>query len=354
MINNNNFIVPTAENILARYFPKYVTLRAMTNEMINHLTIDPNSVYTINVYVDIYRMLLSIYHREKVTVRNYTEITSSIINFCAHIRSFYRDKYKVHTRIFLIYNNYLETGVNLWQSNFIRGYNLDAETSIKRHTVIRNIIMNNLPVIKLLCEHIEDVYFVDRPVESMITIYDLINKEQDPNIPHVIFTNCPLTIQVPVFAKNTFIFRLIKLWEKNESGEAVPVDYFTVIGRHNAIMEFTSNSRNFMVAEKLIPMINVINPELISLFITLAGAKRKEKNITKLMNINKLCKIMSDAVLENPTLNRYNEDITDIYNAMKLYKLIKEVDLTLLKYRYKAIDLISNYLRPKEAHDCEC
>ena len=341
-MENVNF-VPTAEHIIIRYYPKYSTLRAMTNDMIANLTIDPNNVHTVNVYIDLYRMLLSIYHREGARVKNYTEITSAVINMCAHIRAFYKNSYGVHTKIFIVYNNYVDIGAELWQSRFIKDYNIDAETSMRRSTTIRGIILNNIPLIRALCESIYDVYFVERPVESMVVIYDLINKEKDPNIPHIIFSFCPISIQLPAMCNNTFIFRVSKNWEKDSNGQKVPVDYFTVISKRNALIEFVSNSRNFMVSEKLLPMLEKINPELLSFFIILAGVKRKEKNIVKLMNIDKLCELLYEAITINPSLNRYNEDIEELYNAMKLYKLIKAIDLNILKYKFKAIDLIYNY-----------
>ena len=332
----------TAEAILLRYYPKYTTLRSLTNDMIANLTINPNDVHEINIYIDLYRMLLSVYHRD-AGFNNYTEVTSSIINFCAHIRSFYRQTYGVHTRIFIVYNNYADIDAELWQSKFVKDYNKDAEISMKRSTVTRSMILNNLPLIKVLCTSIHDIYFVDRPVESMITIYDLINKEQNINIPHVIFTFCPISIQIPALCNNTFIFRVNKNWTVNDSGEKHVADYYTVISRRNAMVEFVSNSRNFMVSKELMPMLERISPELLSFLITLAGVKRREKNITKILNINVAVKMLYNAIIERPDLNRYNSEIDELYNTMRLGNLIKAIDLNMLKCRIKAIDLVYNY-----------
>ena len=333
----------TAEAILIRYYPKYTTLRSLTNDMIANMSINPNNVHTINIYVDLFRMLLSVYHRSDARYNNYTEVTSSIINFCAHIRSFYRQTYNVNTRIFLVYNNYIDINAELWQTKFVKDYNKDAETYINRSTVIRSMILDNLPMIKVLCESIPDIYFVDRPVECMITIYDLINKELDKNIPHVIFTFCPISIQLPALCDNTFIFRVNKNWTVTESGQKEVVDYYTVISKRNALVEFISNSRNFMVTKELIPMLEKIDPGLLSFLISLVGVKRREKNITKMININIAVKMLYNAIIERPDLNRYNSDLVELYNTMKLGNLVRPVNFVKLDYKFRAIDLVYNY-----------
>lgn len=343
----------SAEFILYNYFPKYKTLRAMTIEMSKYLITTDNNIKRVNIYVDLYRMFLSLYHRDKgtLTVNTYTSLTSCIINFCAHIRSFYKNIYGMNTTIYLVYNNYLDIKDGkkyIWEKNFFPDYNKDSEDRILSNDFIHKLVNTNISLIKLICQYIDKVYLISRPIESMITIYDLISKEQDKNVPNIIFSSCPLMIQLPANLNNTFIFRLYKMHERNLDGTTTISDYFTVIHRSNAIMEFiASRSLNNEIKEDLMIMSNTINTELLGFIIALCGVPRKEKNIPRLLSTKSVIKNLYKVITNNPKLNCYTTNIEDLYGEMELFKKViptkSIVDIDILKNRFFAIDLLFGY-----------
>ena len=72
----------------------------------------------------------------------------------------------------------------------------------------------------------------------MIIIYDLIkeNNKLNPYIPNIIFTTCPISIQLPALLDNTVIFRLYKIRTIDDSGAISFNDYFTVMSKEMLLL----------------------------------------------------------------------------------------------------------------------
>ena len=72
------------------------------SELIN-LEYKGSNSSNINIFIDLYSILKPLYSAN-IIIDDYTEITSCIINMCAHYRYFFRSRYNVESRIYLIWS----------------------------------------------------------------------------------------------------------------------------------------------------------------------------------------------------------------------------------------------------------
>ena len=84
------------EAILYSYYVKYDKLQELTNQAFAGSNSD-----NLNVYIDFYQMIKSFYNRPLTGKENF--YTSAVLNLAAHIRHFYSSRYKVKTKIFIIF-----------------------------------------------------------------------------------------------------------------------------------------------------------------------------------------------------------------------------------------------------------
>ena len=110
----------------------------------------------LNVFIDINSVIHALYsENNRVLFTNITDISSGLINMCAHYRSFFREL-GVHTKFFLI------NSLNICNINrkFVADYNGD----FLRKTAISNlsgVINNNMQLLKVLCPYLPGIYFID-------------------------------------------------------------------------------------------------------------------------------------------------------------------------------------------------
>ena len=57
----------------------------------------------LNIYIDLYSILKQAFKKE-INVENYFDITSCVINTCAHYREFFKRYYNVDTSFYLIFS----------------------------------------------------------------------------------------------------------------------------------------------------------------------------------------------------------------------------------------------------------
>lgn len=161
----------SAESIIFGSYVKMDRLRDIVYDTFGNTSI-ANATH-INVFIDLYSVMHQIFSRKNRTIiNNISSITPSIINMCAHYRTFFRGL-GVHTTFYLIYSN------NTCDINekFVYGYNktFKEKSNIK---LFKNITNDNFELLKILCPYLPDIFFIKsvRGYESSVIIADIIEK----------------------------------------------------------------------------------------------------------------------------------------------------------------------------------
>ena len=164
------------------------------------------SATELNVYVDLYSILHSIWSESGQTIiGNYTDITSAVINMVGHYRSFF-SRMQVKTKFFLIFS-YNTCDIN---QKFVAEYNqvFKDKTEIKKY---QKIAEDNFNLMNILCPYLPDVFFIKsvRNYEASVIMSHLIDK-YGQNIPNLIISKDLYPIQLCGLHRYTSFLRPYK------------------------------------------------------------------------------------------------------------------------------------------------
>lgn len=307
-----------AEQILYGYYIKYESMLRLVSEKFQGSD-DTN----INVYIDMANMTQQLYQQDVMFEFPYV-IASSVINLCAHIRSYFETRHRVKTRIYIVHSNM--TTIN--NTQFIYDYNRVHRNKMTNGK-INSLIENNIQLLKLMCSYFNDIYFINGTVEPSVIIYDRICKDEmlGNRNPSIIFTKDTLAYQIVAHKPNTVIFRPARK-------EGQDVSYY--IDSSNCLYH------SIISGTKTDPIIlDGLNPKLLSLLTALT--KHTQRSIKGLFIPSVAVRKLREELLnKNYIINEYNSAIT-IANVQPLIQPITE-KLTTADYnilnRYKAVDLI--------------
>ena len=315
------------EQILLGYYIKYNKLQELVTNELEGSQYGNSEI--VDIYIDLYDMFIPLYTSNIYAENNFT-IVSSVINLAAHMRSFFRTRYNVYSRIFLVYGD--ESNVNHRQFYISFG-----ETKIKEslnYVKIHSIITSQLDMLKILCAYINDVYLIRRTSDFSMFTYD--NIMQNQNIPSIILTKSKYAYQITAMCNNAFIFR-----PKKYNGEDI---------------SYSVNNRNvlFMLNKKInskdtLDKLKIINPRLCSVLMCLTGLPSKK--LLTLFNITTGVGRLNKVIIENKIINDYNSDIDYLYNQLQLFSKIDQVSF---KCRFNAVDLVFQhriYINSAESKD---
>lgn len=297
------------EQILLGYYIRYNTLDQLTKETFGNS--DDNM---IDVYIDLYDMLLPLYTTNIYANKQFT-IVSAVINLAAHIREFYWSRYRVNTRIYLVYAD--NTSMN--HKQFYYKFGNDIIKGMMNYEKINSVIQTQLEMVKILCAYIYGVYYIRRTTDfSMFTLNSIM---QNKPVKAVVLTKSKYAYQLPAIC-DCVIFR-----PKKYNGE----DVSYVINRNNVLFKYFNKTTN----EKTLERLKCINPSLLSLLISLTGLP--EKKLLTLFNSTTAISKLYNAVTSNVLINDYNTDIDYAYDRLDIGGKIDPVNF---KYRFNAVDLI--------------
>lgn len=149
----------------------------------------------LNIFIDLTSILHPLYsEHNRIVYNNITDVSSGIINMCAHYRSFFRTL-KVNTRFFLI------NSLNTCEINrkFVAQYNGEflRKTQV---TVTKGMIDNNMSLLKVLCPYLPGIYFVESQdqYETGVIIAHLIETLKDGN-PNLIISHDMYPLQLVAY-----------------------------------------------------------------------------------------------------------------------------------------------------------
>lgn len=308
------------EQLLYSNFIKYdrmkdLTLEAFRNSNANH----------VNVYIDMYTMLLGIYE-DNVLIEDYSCITSSIVNLCAHIRQYYKSRHGVTTTIYIIYS---EPG-NSNQNIFYHGYNEVNRNKVASNKKKYDMVLANIELLSLLCPYLYDIFFIYKGnYEPSVIMLDIMcrNEANKNNAPNIVISKSIYAYQLPAVKENTVLFR-----PKKKSGEDMSwlITPRNIFGEYITRVKQCKPDNGYYVA-------NFINSRLFSVILALTGVK--DRNIKSIINIKQAINLIWKGIESNLILNDYNSDLAFLFNAINHDQKINMASVT-FEHRFKAIDLI--------------
>lgn len=313
------------EQVLYGYYIKYNKLKELTlQEFSNTENANANKV---NIYIDLYDMLYSLY-TSRVNIQDTESISASILNLVAHLRGYFRRTHRVETKIYLIYG---ATNSENQDKLIFGGYNKKGKTIISDNPKINKSILEVFDQLYILCKYIDEVYFIQVPeFESSVIIFDRILKEEsiDASIPNIVITKSLYAYQIPAFTNNTRIYRPLK-----SKGE----DKSYIVNKYNCIFRYVLDRRsNTGINEELDNIIKALNPELISLIMTLGGIY--SRGVRPIINITSTLREIYKMVSNRIILNGHNFVLDYPINVYKMHPSLINLKIEITS-RYKGIDL---------------
>ena len=313
---NINDIRQNLESILFGYYIKYTKMQELVGAAFEN---SPPS-NSIDIYVDIFDMLKPIYNKDIYADKQYV-IVSSIVNLAAHLRQYFRRYHHMWTRIFLVYaDNYTNN-----HKQFYSGFGNDDYRSTINYSRNNELIMSQLELVKILVAYMEDIYLINKRTMFPMFVYDNILKNK--KIPAIILTKNTYAYQIPALIPNVAVFRPRKHMGEDTS--------FAVFGK-NILYQYYSN----ISTAKTLEYINMINPQHLSLLMSLTG--NKQFNLHSAVNSNVAIRILYEAIKNGRLLNSHMADVDYVYSVLS--ELQKYIDATNFKFRYNACDIIYQHL----------
>lgn len=169
-------------------------------ELIN-LEYKDSQATRINMYIDLYSILKPLYS-SNIVIDDYSEITSCVINMCAHYRYFFRTRYNVETKIYLIWSN----NVPFKNKEAYEGYNEKSAYSMKVNTKISSLIEDNFSLLETLCPYIPDVMFVRDTYEVGVIASYISQMQENIMYPNLMVTRDCYNFQL---AKGKYDFKIL-------------------------------------------------------------------------------------------------------------------------------------------------
>jgi len=311
-----NDIRQNLESILFGYYIKYTKLQ----ELVGAAFANSAPSNSIDIYVDIFDMLKPIYGKDIYADKQYV-IVSAVINLAAHLRGYFRRYHHMYTRIFLVY---ADNSTNN-HKQFYNGFSTDDFKSTINYARNNELILSQLERVKRLVAYMEDIYLVNKKSMFPLFVYDNILK--NPNVPAIIITKNTYAYQIPALVPNTAVFR-----PRKHIGEDTS---FPVFGG-NILYQYYSN----ISSAKTLEYINAINPQHLSLLMSLTG--NKQFNLNSAISSTVAIRILNEAILNGKILNSHTADTDYVYTVLP--ELSKYIDATNFKFRYNACDIIYQHL----------
>lgn len=156
----------------------------------------------LNIFVDLYSIFKPLFSNKDSGITyeksSDVELSADIINLCAHYRSFF-NRQGVETRFYLIF------GTNTPETNQLLcpGYNKDFIGAYVSKNEIREMVIKNLELLKVLCESLPGIYFFDIGtnevsgfIEFLLRKFNLNIKDMNPNMENMVLTKDILPLQL--------------------------------------------------------------------------------------------------------------------------------------------------------------
>lgn len=315
-------------------FITHKVLRELTENAFKGSTAD-----TLNIYIDMYKMMIDLYEPQ-LEIKNTTIITSTMVNLCAHLRSYFWNHHRVNTNIFLVYSNMSDKYSKTYYPNYNSGNDLKISTNDR----ITGLINDNANLLEILCPYLPDIYFVRGIHEPAAIILDLIFKEEATGnlSPNLVFTRDDIAMQIPACNPNTTIYLNSK-----RTGVSLYSNFTNAI----PIYLLKTGRKRLLENQGFVDKISCMSSQHIGTLIALTNLP--SRNVKSEYDINKAINILYSAITRKSIINSYMSNPLDIYNGLFVGEESK-LSPNSFEFRYKAVDLMSiyrNYLYSPQSKD---
>lgn len=290
---NNTHVV--GDHILISNFVKYERLEQLIySEFYN------SGYEEINLFIDAYSMIKSVYGYDPSQFMDKFSISSCIINACAHYRKFFWTRYGVTCKIYIVFSRMTESIAEA--RAFYPDYNNIFIT--ENNPAMDKTIEDNMEILNILCPYIPDVMFIYSQFEPGL----VFGKLCDPSKPNIIISKDLWNLQVVANTLNTYMIRPIK---KNGEDLSIIINHNNVIPYYLQLRKVNSNE-SFITSEYL--------------SFIMAATRFPERGMKSLHNLTTIIKSLSNAIEK-----RYIPIGQKIYDIEGLCKDLNSVNRTNLK-----------------------
>ena len=297
----NNII---GDHVLISHFVKYERLEELIKEEFYD-----SGYEEINLFIDAYSMINSIYGFEPSQFIDRYSIASCIINACAHYRKFFWTRYRVTCKIWIVYSRMEESTreARAFYPNYETIFDTNSNPSMDK------IIEDNMEVLRILCPYIPDVSFIYSGYEPGLVFGRIATSEYTYGkngeiIPNIIISKDVWNMQVVAELSNVYMIRPIK---KNGEDLSILMNNQNVLAYYTAIRQTKVNPYN-------------ISSNYLSFIIS--ATRFPERGMKSLHNISSIIKYLDNAISNN-----YISHTRRIYDIQGLCKDLNDFNKVSLK-----------------------
>ena len=307
--------------------------------LIKHLIYYLDKCRWVDIYIDMNSVMSQIFIRN-YKIFDYNGITSALINMAIHYKEFFKDRFNIEARVFIVYSNNFPSAPR----ELVPEYNHRNYLTYINNGELVALINHNRELLDLLCKYLDGIYFIqDENQETAVIIKEIIADQarfkhnalhqRSDNFslyPNIIITKDLYDYQLVAIDSYTFILRPRKVDGEDKSWCVSKTNLLKAIKK-----ELGANVNN--VPDNY----GIINTGLLSVFFSIAGLK--SRNIKSIHTYNKTVEILTTAITNNSILNEYNSDPEYCIEALsELSPKIAENKTDIIN-RFNAIDLVKNH-----------
>ncbi|MGL5751047.1 MAG: hypothetical protein ACRCXT_11005 [Paraclostridium sp.] len=316
------------DQVIGTHYIRYGELTQMVNSAFVGSTAD-----FVNIYIDLYSIIRPLYKNERYDIEDYSKVTSNIINICAHYREFFRTRYRVESKFYLVYSK----NVSHVNNQFYPDYNIKTKYLYNNNRLIDEMVDYNIGLLELLCPYLPNIHFVKSSFETAVVMHDLMCREESNNSnPHIVITKDMYNYQLAMHRENVTIFR-----PKKYKGE----DMSYYINKNNVLNRYIED-RNINI-QSIMGGINY--PD--TLPIVMAMSSIPERSMKSIVTAKTALKLVSEAIMQKRLNPSYNS-INLVWDSIDNSRL--NISKVSFESRLKAIDIIfqhSVFMCTQECND---
>lgn len=255
------------EQIMYGQYIKYDALRRLVE-----LEFASSNAEEVNVFIDLYEMLLPLY--KSLDMKDSSEaISSTIINYAAHMREYFKSRHRTWAKIIFVYSSNASANT----TRFCAEYNAKYRNRVLNNSVMAEQISWAVERAKQIIPYLQDVFIKTGTVEPSVIIRDIIIREpMFQECPNVVISSSEYAYQLPANCPDTVVFR--KKFGKSNEVTAYSYNFM------NCINAFIYETRNVVVEYPLYP-------KLITPIMVLSGIpKRNLKSMSAIPQTLELVK----------------------------------------------------------------
>ena len=274
---------------------------------------------SIDIYIDMNSMTSQLFYSSGSITGGAEEIASTIINLCAHYRTYYNTRHHVSTRFFIVYSpNRPSYCVERFDE-----YNSKHTMRCIVNAPVNDMVNKACVLLHDLAPYLPDIFFLCHANHEVSTlIADSIIKEDKP-YPALVISRDPLTYELTAISPKVHI-----VIPRKTKG----VDTSRIVNSQSVMAIIMSEAMNHSM-----PQYRSLSAGLIPLIYTLNGLDRR--SIPMWLNASDTFRVINDAVIYGVIPNVHIEDelIGEYYGLLSIDKfgIPKEEFCD----RYKALDI---------------